>query len=117
MKYLFFVVITLFSITVQANDFCQNVNNKIGNEKVYFPSPLETYRIIGKGRLYFYSAPDKKCKISNNLFIIPNDIVIPYFEYNNYYYVGYMNNIDISGWVYKNRLQPTGEYIGPTDDR
>jgi len=117
MKYLFFIVITFFSIIVQASDFCQNLNNEIEDEKIYFAIPLETYQVIGKGRLYFYSAPDKECKISNNLFITPNDIVMPYFEYNNYYYVGYIKSLDISGWVYKNRLQPTGKYLGPTADK
>ena len=42
---------------------------------------------------------------------------MPYFEYNNYYYVGYIKSLDISGWVYKNRLQPTGKYLGPTADK
>lgn len=93
--------------------FCEKINDHIQKEVIHFSNPIETYTVIGKSRLYFYSAPDKNCKISNNLFVIPSDIGIPYFEYNNYFYVSYSENTDITGWVYKDRLQPTGKYLGP----
>lgn len=97
---------------VSSEIFCEKINEQIQSKVIHFPNPLETYTVIGKRRLYFYSAPDKNCKISNNLFVIPNDIVIPYLEYNHYYYVSYSENMDITGWVLKDRLQSTGKYLG-----
>lgn len=93
---------------------CEKVHNQIKDKIVNFSKPLEVFTVIGEGRLYFYSAPNDKCKISNNLFIIPKDTVVVYSEYNNFYYVMYIGkNNTVEGWVDSKRLKSTGKNIGP----
>lgn len=96
---------------------CEKIYNQIKDKIVNFPRPLETFTVIGKGRLYFYSAPNDKCKISNNLFIIPKDTVVVYSEYNSFYYVMYIGkNNTVEGWIDSKRLKSTGRNIGPNTE-
>ena len=39
-------------------------------QQIRIPSHVSNYTIIGKGRAYFYSAPNSACK-SSQLFIVP----------------------------------------------
>ena len=110
MKSILALLINLYPFLLLAQERCQQFNNNITNQIIYFSHPLESYQVIGKTRLYFYSAPDLHCKHSQ-LFLIPKDAVIPYFEYNGYYHVSYLKNLDISGWVNKKRLRATDNSI------
>ena len=74
-------------------------------------SPIESGKITGSGKVYFYKSPDERCK-STNLFLIPNDSVVIYestgdskFEFvmfitkgGNYVY----------GWVESKNIRHTG---------
>lgn len=41
--------------------------------------PRAVYRVKGKGRLYFHSAPDKRCR-STDVFVVPGDTMAAYTE-------------------------------------
>lgn len=86
---------------------CIETNNQISTKIATFSEPLQKYVVTGKGRLYFYSAPDNNCKVGNNLFIIHNDIVTVNSEYKNFYHVIYTGkNGTVKGWVDSARLSP-----------
>lgn len=62
-------------------------------------------RVARKGRLQFYSVPNKNCKMDGT-FIIPGDTVIGYTEFNGFTLVDYFrrNGDSIEGWVESDRL-------------
>jgi hypothetical protein len=74
-------------------------------------------KVIGKGRLYFYSAPDTKCRIKNT-FIIPNDRVEAYGEYGDFTEVIYWGakGDGVEGWVPSARLTETRTGIGNKEE-
>ncbi|MGK3141386.1 hypothetical protein [Pantoea sp. C2G6] len=111
-------IILLFSISPlisHAEDFCSSVAAKADSERIIIPSGDSGCKVSGKGRAYFYSAPNEKCKIKN-LFIIPGDLVNASADYNDYTYIIYFkkDGDGVEGWVKSNRLAPTGTGIGPS---
>lgn len=73
-------------------------------------SPAATYRVTGAGRLHFHTAPDPRCRQSE-VFIIPNDVVIAYSKYGDWFNVMYVNpktGKDVDGWLRAPRLEYTG---------
>lgn len=116
MKIIISIVFILLSVPAFCIDYCQGINDKTRIEQIHFAAPLETYNVIEEKRLYFYSAPDEKCRISNDLFIIKNDQVVVYSEYEKFYFVMYVGKSrTVEGWVYKNKLKSTGNNIGTSD--
>lgn len=72
--------------------------------------PVETHRVTGSGRLYFFSAPNLLCK-TPKVFVIPGDSLIVYAEHDGWYQVMFVNTktqTDHSGWVQKPRLTYQG---------
>lgn len=63
-------------------------------------------KVVGKGRLQFYSAPDSKCPIPGK-FIIQNDDVFVYSEYNEFSQIMYPKGAeeDSGVWVYSRRIK------------
>jgi hypothetical protein len=73
-------------------------------------SPAATYRVTGEGRLHFHTAPDPQCRQSK-VFIIPNDMVIAYSKYGDWFSAMYVNprtGNDVEGWLQAPRLKYTG---------
>ena len=73
-------------------------------------NPPSTYQVAGKGRLYFYTAPDKSCR-SKDIFVIPNDKLVVHAEFKGWYSVMYINprtGKDYDGWVRSERLKLVG---------
>ncbi|MNF53531.1 hypothetical protein D3C85_462500 [compost metagenome] len=70
------------------------------------------YTVSTKGRSYFYSAPDDKCK--TNKFIIFKDQVDAYMEYNSFHYIMYFgkDGVTTEGWVKSERLKENGYGVG-----
>ena len=71
--------------------------------------PLEA-KVIGAGRLYFYSAPDARCPIAG-LFVVPRDLLVVYSQTQDgwssvVYFDG--ESGDDSGWVRSARLKTLG---------
>lgn len=72
-------------------------------------------RVVGKGRLQFYSAPDFSCR-TPGVFILPGESLDAYVEHRGFVAVLYINpktGKDASGWVESARLRPTGYGIAP----
>ena len=117
MKALVILLLSLAPLISHAEDFCLIVSAKADTERAIIPSSDSGYKVSGKGRAYFYSAPNEKCAIKN-LFIIPGDLVNASADYNNYTYVMFFtkDGKDVEGWVKSNRLAPTGTGIGPSEN-
>jgi hypothetical protein len=72
-------------------------------------------KVIGKGRLQFYSAPDRRCTMPG-IFVVPKDELIAYVEHKGYtavMYTGGRNGEQPVGWVLSSRLKATGTGISP----
>lgn len=115
MRWLIFLSFIL-SFAVSASDFCQKLDKKSLSQGARFDNSQNIYSVGGKGRLQFYSAPDKACSI-NHVFVIPGDELIAYYEYHNFYRVMYLanGNDGVTGWVEKERLIETHKGIAPDD--
>jgi hypothetical protein len=73
-------------------------------------SPPSSYIVGGAGRLYFHTAPDPACR-DKDVFVIPNDRLAGYAEFNGYISVMYLNPNSLKsylGWVEAKRLQYQG---------
>lgn len=70
------------------------------------------YTVSSKGRSYFYSAPDDKCKTSK--FIVFKERIDVYMEYNDFYYVIYFgkNGVTTEGWMKSERIKANGYGVG-----
>ncbi|MFW0697829.1 hypothetical protein [Pantoea sp. R13S299] len=115
-KFLCALVLSL-PLMANANDFCQNLSSEANNKGVNFDNTDNVYKVGGKGRLYFYSAPDEKC-IEKEVFVVPGNELYAYVEYENYYSVMYVTNDgnQVDGWVKKDRLVETHTGIAPNYD-
>jgi len=70
-------------------------------------TPVE-FKVVGQGRLYFYSAPFPECKTA--IFIIPNDYGYTQSLHDGWASITYFSQqVDdvISGWVEAKRLEIT----------
>lgn len=92
--------------------YCESKEEEACQNEISF-YPREIFKVTAK-RAYFYSSPDVNCLISPSLFIVHNDRVIVYSEYEEFYFVMYLkkNGGDISGWMPKKQLTSTGKNIG-----
>ena len=105
MKKVIFTIL-MASISANAEEFCDSLNSMTYKNEVYLASPRSSFTVIGRGRLFFYSAPDERC-IQKNIFIIPGDQVNAYTEYSDFVSVMYIDSHgkDTEGWVKRDRLQ------------
>jgi hypothetical protein len=74
-------------------------------------APVE-FKVVGPGRLYFYSAPFPKCKTA--IFIIPNDYGYTQSLHDGWASITYFSQPAgevISGWVEAKRLEITDPRI------
>ena len=70
-------------------------------------TPVE-FKVVGQGRLYFYSAPFPECKTA--IFIIPNDYGYTQALHEGWASITYFSQQAgdvISGWVEAKRLEMT----------
>lgn len=70
---------------------------------------------IGKGRVFFYSAPEPECKMAST-FVVPGETLNAYIEHNGFTFVLYQNlttATQASGWVISARLKDNGYGIAP----
>ena len=74
-------------------------------------TPVE-FKVVGQGRLYFYSAPFPECKTA--IFIIPNDYGYTQSLHDGWASITYFSQQAddvISGWVEAKRLEITDPRI------
>nr|WP_261766090.1 hypothetical protein [Pantoea agglomerans] len=100
-----------------ANEFCHILSNEANNKGVRFDNTDNVYKVGGKGRLHFYSAPNEKC-IEKDVFVVPDNELYAYVEYEEYYSVMYVSDDgdQVDGWVKKDRLVETKYGIAPDYD-
>jgi hypothetical protein len=114
MRYLFFIFLFFYSAisSGEIDSYCakKDAEGKIEAERINSAESGHTVSI--KGRSYFYSAPDDKCKTSK--FIIFKDQVDAYMEYNKFHYIMYFgaNGVTTEGWVKSERLKENGYGVG-----
>lgn len=114
MKYYIFVFLFFCGMVSsgEIDGFCAE-KDAIGKVEAERISTVESGHTVSvKGRSYFYSAPDDKCK--TNKFIIFKDQVDAYMEYNKFYYIMYFgrDGITTEGWVKSERLKENGYGVG-----
>lgn len=80
-----------------------------GPEDNYRPT-LEAV-VIGKGRLYFYTAPGERCKMKD-VFVVPGNVLTVYKSFDGWANVMYIakNGDDFMGWELENRIKEIGQY-------
>jgi len=110
-------ILLLLACTAQAEDFCTHLDALANKEGISTDSTENVYKVTGKGRLQFYSAPESRCAMRGT-FIIPGQQVYTYLEYKNYASVMYMaDDQQVTGWVDKSRLAATHTGVGPDYNR
>ena len=93
----------------QSTDVCPTAYEKAEQEKVAIPAHLSGRTVTGVGRLYFYLAPDDRCR-NKNVFVIPNDRIEVYAQYGEFTEVIYWNpasGAGVAGWVPSFRIVET----------
>lgn len=115
MKKLFFLLALMFLPLISiANQYCDDLNESHQSEQKIIPSDKSGYKVIEDNRLYFFNAPNEKCKMKD-VFIIKNDLVDAYRIDGDFMFVMYFtkNNKTVEGWVKSRGLIPTGAGVGP----
>jgi hypothetical protein len=99
------------------SEACSKVAELAAQDKAKIPGYISGRKVIGKGRLYFYTAPDTKCRMKNT-FVIPHDRVEAYSDYGDFTQIVYWDakGNDVEGWVPSNRLAETGTGIGNKEE-
>jgi hypothetical protein len=88
---------------------CTDISKQAESEQAFLNPPASN-KVIGEGRLYFYTAPNNGCR-SKDIFVVPGDELITYTEFKGWYSVMYVNpktGKDYDGWVRSERLKMTG---------
>ncbi len=117
---LIFCILVFASVAQSAEytNFCNETNAKANLDMAHIPGYQSGRRVIGKGRAYFHSAPDEKCR-DKKIFIVPGDLLNAYAEYNGFTRVMYIHPVtgaDTEGWIKTGRLEFTGTGISPNYD-
>ncbi|MEO4049109.1 hypothetical protein AAFN46_18745 [Pseudomonas sp. CAU 1711] len=109
------LAILITSTTSYASDFCDKVNETTYRDETYLTPPGQIYRVTGPDKLYLYSAPNRKCSYGENIFLIENDKVQAYTEFNEFLSIMYFreDGETIEGWALKKQLSQTNERISP----
>lgn len=95
----------------EIDNFCEKKDSagQVEAERIKRINSAESsYTVSSKGRSYFYSAPDDKCKTSE--FIVFKERIDAYMEYNYFYYVVYFgkNGMTTEGWMKSERIKANG---------
>jgi hypothetical protein len=109
-----FCAAVLLSATCAAEVNCGKVHKQAEQGSAGF-YPRRSYSVEGKGRIYFHTAPDTRCR-TKDIFVIQGDSLVVYSSFDGWYEVMYINpksGEDYSGWVRSERLKFSGT-IGPS---
>lgn len=102
-------VLSLSASLVSAQGACNNISKQVESEQVFL-NPPASHKVIGEGRLYFYTVPNESCR-SKYVFVIPGDELTAYTEFKGWYSVMYINpktGKNYDGWVRSERLKMIG---------
>ena len=116
---LLFSCLAMYALAAHAQtpDLCPTVFEKAELEKDAVPPLQSARKVVGEGRLYFHTAPDKQCQLGN-VFVVPNDRLEAYAEHGEFTEVIYWSSkarAGIAGWVVTSRIAETesGSRPGP----
>lgn len=94
---------------------CADQDRVANTTGAIIPGHASAYTVTGTGRLQFYSAPSKACRM-HGVFIVPGDTVTAYRIHEGFVSVLYLNlktGTDASGWVELKRLSANGTGVAP----
>lgn len=98
-----------------AADDCKAIDERAALSGARIPGSEGIYRVVGQGRLQFYSAPSEACAMKG-VFILPGEQVSAYILFGEFTAVMYVNRktlVDVEGWVKTSRLEATGTGFAP----
>ncbi|MDO4687512.1 MAG: hypothetical protein Q4A94_01030 [Plesiomonas sp.] len=100
------------ALSGEIENFCEKKDSVGQVEAGRINSAESGYTVSSKGRSYFYSAPDDKCKTRK--FIVFRERIDAYMEYNGFYYVVYFgkNGVTTQGWMKSERIKENGYGVG-----
>ena len=93
----------------QTDGVCPSVFEKAELGKEAVPAGQAARRVVGAGRLYFHTAPDRQCQLAD-IFVVPNDRLEAYAEHGEFTEVIYWNaktRAGTAGWVVTSRITDT----------
>jgi hypothetical protein len=115
-KLLVALVITSFSAPAACAQLdCAAIDAAASRSGVFIQGYESGRDVIGKGRVQFYSAPDRRCKMKGT-FVIPGDTLNAYIEFAGFTSVMFINlktGTEANGWVETSRLRENGYGIAP----
>ena len=93
-----------------ADASCSSLAANVEGPEDNFRPPLEA-KVIGKKNLYFYSAPNSRCKIKGAYAVPGNTLTIykQHMRWSNVMFITKSGN-DIVAWVPSDRLKIAGQY-------
>jgi len=99
------------SASAAAGFDCAQLEQKVAQTEVDFRPPLQA-EVVGKGRLYFHSAPNAAC--IRKVYVVPGDALTVYTPHDGWMQVMYVSRkgTETSGWVTEKRLalgEPYGQ--------
>ncbi|MCE9639152.1 MAG: hypothetical protein K8S22_03200 [Betaproteobacteria bacterium] len=114
-KILLLVCLAFLALAARAEstDACLSVFERAVQQQTLISSYVAGRGVVGTGRAYFHTAPDKRCQL-NNVFVIPGDRLEAFTEYGEFISVIYWNartGAGTAGWVLAARLAETGAEI------
>ena len=111
LRAIFFVLLCFFTSASLADEAeCTKLAARVDGPEYNYRPPLEA-AVIGKGRLYFYSAPSERCKMKG-VFVVPGDVLTVYKSFDGWANVMYIakSGEDFMGWVLEKRINKIGQY-------
>lgn len=97
-------------LTANASNVSCDDLDKLGREiGMSIPHDKFSYKVIGKGRAYFYLGPHEACE-NRTLFIIPGDTITVYEKFNEFYTFMYVakDGSTYDGWIRADHVTSTG---------
>ena len=108
-------LLAVINLSASAATDCAALDRKATESGTHIPGYAAIHKVIGRGRLQFYSAPELACKLPG-VFILPAESVTAYVTYGEFTSVMYLHpetKEDTEGWVLSSRLEATGYGISP----
>lgn len=104
-----FFALHALSAYAEPVDVCPTVFEKAELEKEAIPGAQAMRKVVGEGRLYFHTAPDRQCQL-RTVFVVPNDRLEAFAEHGEFTEVIYWSaksRAGTAGWVVSARIAET----------
>jgi len=101
-----FLAFNALHVHAEPADVCVAVFEEAEQEQASIAAETAGRGVVGTGRVYFHTAPDKRCQLKN-VFVVPGDRLEAYAVYGDFTNVIYWNSATgagTAGWVLSSRL-------------